>query len=243
MALRMIFFFIAFVRLTSAFSYQTALRSVLDPNSLLTKSEENMKFVKAAMDVVRKKKCNLNICFAVDGSGYMHGKDFKMQLDFINLVAGIVSLDPTSRYAAIQYGRRSSVISRLTRDTKSFLLNVKGTVQQCSSRTFVARGISRCARQLRRAKRGAKKIVVLGDGRSRFQTYGPPRDPVSVSQAFLSDPSHGICAVGVNFRDTSMLEQITGDASKVFMVSDWESVLDALDALVVQVCGAESAAL
>lgn len=243
MSLRIVSFFFAFVGLASALTYQTGLSRILDPDMLLTKREGNMKIIKDSIDLVRKKKCNLNICFAVDGSGHMNGKDFRMQLELISLLAGIVSLDPASRYAAIQYGRRSAFISKLTGDTESFLLKVKATLQQCSATTFVARGISRCARQLGKARHGAKKIVILSDGRSNFRSRYPPRDPFSISQTFLSDPSNSICAVGVNYRDTSMLEQITGDPSRVFMVSDWERVLDALNSLVAQVCGDDAVAL
>ncbi|PXF44992.1 hypothetical protein BWQ96_05239 [Gracilariopsis chorda] len=209
-------------------------------NSPLTTGAANRAQIDRALEIVEETGCEPNLCFAIDGSSSITDDEFQLQLDFVALITGLVSLDEQSGYSAIQYGLRPKFMSRFTQDAAAFLLKVEGTRQLRSVRTFIAPGIGGCMRQFRRVRGQANKIILLGDGRSTFDSRDPPLDPPSIAAQFLAEPNNSICAVGVSFDTTELLEEITGDPDRVFSVADWMSVVDVLADLVEQVCGADA---
>ncbi|KAI0557139.1 von Willebrand factor A-like protein [Gracilaria domingensis] len=239
----MIRIFIAFFALFAAAQAainQAAAQARIDAiNSPLLKDPVNQAAVSEAVQIAVETNCDPNICFALDGSGSISEDEFELQKDFVEIIAGTVALDEESQYAAIQYGLRPRFISRLTKDADRFLLDVEGTLQLGSPRTFIAPGIAGCMRQLNRVEGEANTIILLGDGRSTFDSRDPPLDPPSIAQVFLSEPNNSISAVAVSFPNTDMLKAITGREDRVFEVADWSKVLDVIAELVGQVCGAD----
>ncbi|KAI0561494.1 von Willebrand factor type A [Gracilaria domingensis] len=184
--------------------------------------------------------CDPNVCFALDGSVSIDEDSFQLQKDFVKLVAGVISLDEQSQFAALQYGITTSIISDLTIDANDFLLKVDAAVQIGASRTFVARGIFGCVLQLLRTPFEANHIVLLGDGEdsdlSRFTSFGS----AGIARQFLRNPNNQISAVAVGFSDTSGLESIVGSPDRVFTVDQWAEVVDVTADLVADVCGVDA---
>ncbi|KAI0557149.1 von Willebrand factor A-like protein [Gracilaria domingensis] len=237
--------FLFFFLLLLSWAYGTVSREAAEQridgiDSPLTEGDGNQAIVSAALDIAEASNCDPNVCFAVDGSASILPPDFQLELDFVKIIAGVVSLDTGSQFAAIQYGLVPQFMSILTQNAASFLLAVDGTNQLFAGRTFIAAGLGGCMRQLAKVPNEPKKIILLGDGGSNFDSLLPPLDPASVAQSFLADPKNSICAVGVGFQNVAMLEDITGDPALVFQVADWFSVLDVLADLVAQVCGASA---
>eukprot|EP00178_Gracilaria_changii_P014139 TRINITY_DN4012_c0_g1_i1.p1 TRINITY_DN4012_c0_g1~~TRINITY_DN4012_c0_g1_i1.p1 ORF type:complete len:244 (-),score=40.30 TRINITY_DN4012_c0_g1_i1:296-1027(-) len=230
-------FFVLFAAAQATVSPSSAQARIDNLNTPLLADPINQAVVSEAIQIAADTNCDPNLCFALDGSGSISEDEFQLQLDFVNIIAGVVALDQGSQYAGIQYGLRPRFISRLTNDADQFLLDVKSTLQLKSPRTFIAPGIAGCMRQFRSVPGEANKIILLGDGRSTFDSRDPPLDPPSIAQQFLSEPNNAISAVAVSFPNTAMLEAITGTPDRVFKVDDWFSVLDVITELVEQVCG------
>ncbi|KAI0557090.1 von Willebrand factor A-like protein [Gracilaria domingensis] len=235
---------IAFFALLSAaqaiIDLATARATISSIKSPLLASPASQQLVNEALQIAIDTSCDPNICFAVDGSGSIPEDDFVLQADFVEILAATVGLDEQTQMAAIQYGLRPRFISRLTGDIDRFLLDVDGAVQLGSPRTFIAPAITGCMSQLRRVDGEANTIVLLGDGRSTFDSRDPPLDPPSIAARFLRNPNNTIAAVGVAFPNTKMLEAITGSEQRVFQVGEWDGILALITDLVKQVCGADA---
>eukprot|EP00178_Gracilaria_changii_P004632 TRINITY_DN1751_c0_g2_i1.p1 TRINITY_DN1751_c0_g2~~TRINITY_DN1751_c0_g2_i1.p1 ORF type:complete len:273 (-),score=64.11 TRINITY_DN1751_c0_g2_i1:267-1085(-) len=208
--------------------------------SPLVTRPEGARALALAFGEVAQGGCDPNVCFALDGSSLIDADDFQLQKDFVKLVAGVISLDEQSQFAALQYGMTNSIISELTSDANDFLLKVDAAVQIGASRTFVARGIFGCFMQLLRTPFEANHIVLLGDGAdndlTRFGAFGS----AGLAQQFLRSGNNQISAVAVGFDDTSGLQSIVGSASRVFSVEQWMDVVDVTAKLVEDVCGVDA---
>ncbi|PXF44452.1 Collagen alpha-5(VI) chain [Gracilariopsis chorda] len=219
----------------------SADRRIDELDTPLTKGTANEAEVQLALQIAEKTRCDPNICFAVDGSGSMDVTEFQLEKDFTNLVAAVVAYDEQARFAAVQYGLRPKFISRLTEDADAFLEAVHYTESLNAPRTFIAPGLAGCIRQFYYLKGEPKHIVLLGDGRSNFDSKLPPLDPVSIAQAFLANPNNTISAVGVGFdADDTMLTNIAGGEENVFNVGQWLEVTTVLAELVGEVCGLDA---
>lgn len=228
---------VAFATVTTT----SAERRIEDLNTCLTKGDANQAEVKLALEIAETTRCDPNICFAVDGSGSMNTTEFQLEKDFVELVAAVVAYDEQARFAAVQYGLRPRFISRLTEDADAFLKAVDKTISLKAPRTFIAPGLAGCMRQLYPLKGEPKHIVLLGDGRSNFDSKLPPLDPVSIAQSFLANPNNTISAVGVGFdADDTMLANIAGGEENVFNVGQWNEVTNVLADLVGEVCGLDA---
>lgn len=180
--------------------------------------------------------CNVNICFALDGSGSMSTEDYKRQSDFAVLVSAILAGETEAEFAAVQYGLRNVGISGLTNNANRFLFRVARSRSARAPRTFIAAGLGFCIRELRRRPEDANKIVVIGDGRSNFGG-----SPVDIAQQFLPPQGTGsICTIGIGFPDIPSLVAIAGDADRLLPIDDYNQLLDALELLVADICGLPS---
>ena len=210
------------------------IKSVIPNKSNVYLTPENLLKIRAIQQkVAAKGSCNPNICFALDGSGSISSADYRAQKDFVELVSAIISVDPNAAYAAVQYGLRNVAISDLTSDANAFLLDVDRSHLAGAPRTFIAAGLGFCISELRPRTEDANKIVLLGDGRSNFGG-----NPVPVARQFLPPRGTGsICAVGVGFQNTKVLQDIVGgDRNKVLPVDGYFELIDILDVLVSDIC-------
>lgn len=183
--------------------------------------------------IVGKGGCAARVCFALDGSGSINASEWRAQKDFVLLVSNIISVDPDSKFAAVQYGLRLRGISLLTDRINKFLIRVDRARLARARRTFIASGLAFCISQLRRAPNFPTKVVVLGDGRSNFG--GDPR-PIALNWLRERD-SNAICAIGIGFgADTSALLRITNNPNRVLTEDQWDKVVRVTRRLVEDVC-------
>lgn len=210
------------------------------PASMHQVAEEAEALINTTTQMVRDHGCDPNICFALDGSRSISWREYQLQKDFVNIVAATISTDPEGTYAAVQYGTRNRRISPSTSNIETFLRAVKRSRSKRSDAAFITGGLNFCIRQLKRSifDGEPKKIVLIGDGDTRFGAREPPRDPASIIARWLrKDSSHSVCGVGVKFSDLSKWEAIVGDPEHVFHASEWLELIYVLEDLVIDVCG------
>lgn len=172
----------------------------------------------------------MNVCFAIDGSGSINSKDFDIELNFVNLVASIISTDREINFCAVQYSETTSAISPLTDNRLEFLENVSDTKQD-GGRTNLAAALGYTIVQLFPFPHDANKIIVLGDGLSNIGFA-----PAFVAGTFI-DGGGSISAVAVGGSDVDELALVTQDKKKVFYVAEFAQLVIELDNVVNQACG------
>ncbi|KAI0563991.1 von Willebrand factor A-like protein [Gracilaria domingensis] len=183
--------------------------------------------IKAAGD------CNLNICFAIDGSSSISDTEFVNERNFVLDVSSVV-VDKTVELGAVQYSTSVRTITPLTPDSATFNLLVNFE-QQLGGASFVVGGINACFSQLAGRPNEPGKIVLLGDGRSSMGS-----DAAERADLFRSIGG-SVCVVGAGFADDAELMRIAGgDRSLVFEVDNFLDVLAlerVVEDLAVQMCG------
>ncbi|CAN8076199.1 unnamed protein product [Agarophyton chilense] len=219
--------------------FETAKARLESINSPLLGRPRAARALALAFGEVAEGGCDPNVCFALDGSRFIDEDSFLLQKDFVKLVAGVISLDEQSQFAALQYATTTSTISELTMDANDFLLKVDSAVQSKAPRTFIAQGIFGCMLQLMRTPNEANHIVLLGDGADSDVNRLFSAGSSFIVKSFLRNANNQISAVAVGFDDTSGLEEVVGSADRVFTVGEWSEVVDVTAELVADVCGIE----
>lgn len=157
-------------------------------------------------DTIRQSRCNINLCFAIDGSSSISAEDFVRVQDLFYSIMNIVCFGWDTIFAATQLGRKSEPISGLTRDTRKFINAILQTNPVGGAPTSIGAGILFCDGQLARSLGHANKIVVITDGRN---TVG--EDPVVRAEKFRRrDPNGDVCTVAVRSADMLQLQAIAG---------------------------------
>lgn len=179
--------------------------------------------------------CNANVCFAIDGSGSINATEFEAQQFFVqDLVSVLVNDENDVEVAAVQFGFRSSVISRLTADLEQFTLALFDAPQRGGG-TALRKGIKACAWQLRRVRREPIKMVLLGDGRS-----SKPRAAARRANRFRRVGGE-VFAVGTADADGEQLLKLAGgNADRVYEVDNFLDVLAiqvVIEDMVAEICG------
>lgn len=200
--------------------------------SLFASSEALLIAAGLRQQVANMGGCNVNLCFALDGSGSIFQSEFAMMREFVLFITAILAGNGENAFAATQYGLRNIDISRLTSDADEFLLAVDDAELADAPRTFIAAGLGFCVRELRPRLEDANKVVLFSDGRSNFGG-----NPVPIAQKFREMYDGDICAVGVGFENTSVLEDIAGSPQRVIAIDDYFALLDIVDQIVAEVCG------
>lgn len=183
---------------------------------------------------VRQKSCNLNLCFAIDGSSSITADNFESVKNFVEIITVLVDPDSGAKYAATQFGDSSETISPLINDFDAFTQALRNANPNGDSSSAIGAGILFCDEQLEGSLGNANKIVVITDG---LNTAG--MDPVIRANNFrLRDPNGDLCTVGIGSSDNSQLLAIAGgDPRKVLTVSDYVDLVESLEALMSRVCG------
>lgn len=174
--------------------------------------------------------CNrTTICFALDGSESISSSQYNLQAKFSETIASIVDVNPSTQFAAIQYGLRNVEISELTSNLNEFKTSLRSSRSVQASRTFVSAGIGGCAVKLRGRRneknnenglgRWERKIVLLGDGRSNFGI-----SPVKVANKIEEKIGADLFAIGIGFPDVRGLKEIVGEADKVRVLGGYEGL-------------------
>lgn len=193
------------------------------------KDKQQMRQISAVHQEVLDKGCNMNLCFALDGSKSISENEFTDQKNFVDLIVAITGTDRRANYCAVQYHSNRTPISPLTGNKDTFLRRVQAAKLKRGG-TNIAAGIRYATHQLRSQVGDANKLVLLGDG---FKTVG--RSPKSAARSFLR-VAGPICAVAVGPSDIKGLTDITGDANRVFNIGQFLELSEIIVQVVVDVC-------
>lgn len=163
--------------------------------------------------------CNVNVCFAIDGSGSISRQAFTNEKDFVLDVVSVIVDNPVE-LGAVQYASSVSTITDLTPDDAKFNELIQFRTPQLGGLSFVVGGINACFSQLSRRRGEALKLVLLGDGRSNIGSSAVRR--ANQFRRFGGE----VCTVGAGFKDDRELLAIAGgDPDKVFEVDSFDNVL------------------
>eukprot|EP00178_Gracilaria_changii_P000089 TRINITY_DN1007_c0_g1_i1.p1 TRINITY_DN1007_c0_g1~~TRINITY_DN1007_c0_g1_i1.p1 ORF type:complete len:265 (+),score=40.73 TRINITY_DN1007_c0_g1_i1:302-1096(+) len=180
--------------------------------------------------------CNLNVCFAIDGSGSISSDAFTNERNFVLDVVSVIVDNPVE-LGAVQYATSVSTITDLTPDDSTFNVLIENE-QQLRGQSFVVGGLNACFSQLARRPGEAQKIVLLGDGESNIGSSAVRR--ANDFRRF----GGSVCVVAAGNADEDILLQIAGgDSDKLFQVDSFLDVLELekiAEALALQICGVEA---
>lgn len=204
------------------------LKTVED-NQFFPTDPEELRKLRALRQAVVDNGCEINMCFALDGSGSIDTDEYQDQKDFVDFIVAITLTANPGNYAGVQYHNHITPISFLTDDRFSFLSKLHASTRRGGS-TNISAGLGFCIFQLLPRTEDANKVIILGDG---FGNIG--FDPEDVVGDFL-DIGGQISAVAVGSSDTPQLEAITGSPDRVFTIEGFYALGEVILALVENVC-------
>lgn len=162
-------------------------------------------------------KCDLNLCFGLEGTQAIQGKNFQIQKQLVSALVKKLSPLPHLQLAAVQYGFSNTAISPLTSDIDSFLEALSESSFDASDETAIGSPIVYCDSQLSEEE-GRNIIILLGRGRN---TFGG--DPMIRSELFRKQGGH-IVTIGIGKENKKNLQKITGGFAR--NVIDFNSDVD-----------------
>lgn len=214
--------------------FTIVVTSTVDASKLPKKKLLTREMPTNMQDTIRQSRCNLNLCFAIDGSSSISAEEFTRVQDFVEVIWAIVGSDEGSRFAATQFGEKSEPISRLTSNRRKFIKAVIEATPVGGTHTSIGAGIRFCDGQLARSFGNANKVVVITDRRN---TIG--EDPVVRADNFRRrDPNGDVCTVAIGSSDMAQLQAIAGgDPDKVLTLGEFFEVSTIAISLFNSLCG------
>jgi len=223
----------------------TLAGSQLRRNSFLT-ARVTRKLRHLQRSIITNGGCNVKMCFALDGSGSISRAEYRLQQEFVQIIAAVASVDGAASFSAVQYGLRNVGISSLTSDIGDFITSVGTSELEKAPRTFVAAGLGFCIQEVRSSNdtdstgngghvaiQGPSKIVLLGDGRTNFGI-----SPIPIANLFDSLEDSSICAIGIGFPNVRALRDIVGgDIGNVFIVDSYVNLVRIVGDIISDACG------
>lgn len=165
-------------------------------------------------------ECNVNICWAFDGSGSISPAAFSAQKAFANRVGSIINFGFTpSKMGAVQYATVVRPVQSLTGNDAVFLRAID-RMQQLGGATNIDGGIFGCRFTLDGTDDQARHIIVLTDGSA---SIGDP----GFDQAESFREAGGLVSiVAAGNPNQAALEQLAGSSGKVFNVNSFTDDLE-----------------
>lgn len=180
------------------------------------------------------RKCNSNICFALDGSGSVNRTDFANARSFVQSVTNQLQLIPgNEQNSAVQFGKIAYPITLLTDDLEEFNILIEKVKFRGDSATSVGAGIVTCDAILALGtSSGPNRIVVITDGRNNFGG-----NPVGNADIFRNrNPTNRVSAIGIGNVNGDILKMIAGTTGGVFTVRDYLELFLIVNKIVRSVC-------
>lgn len=174
--------------------------------------------------------CDTNICFALDGSDAVTGKEYQTQKDFVELIVAITATDKRANLCAVQYHSKTQTISRLTGNRETFLWHLQNS-RRSGGELDIVNGVRFPINQLRWRHGDAKKIVLLGKG---ISDIGPL--PKKMAKQFRKGGGD-ICAVTVGPSDIAGLVDITGEPGRIVTLDAFFELSEIVVTVVHDLCG------
>lgn len=176
----------------------------------------------------KKRTCNTNVCFVIDGTTDISPDYFHDQKRIIvNVVRLLKKTKGTKMYAAVEYGISTYIIALFTDKVNEFIDIIWKATQSKSRQPFLTGGINYCYSLLDRQATGDKVIVIIGSGRN---TIGA--SPIDRADLFVKEGGK-IIPVGVgDNQDKSTLVALAGDEDGISVTVPrriWQSAKDTAD--------------
>lgn len=179
---------------------------------------------------VQDNGCNVNTCFVLQGDETITPIEFQNQINFLDVVANIISTDENAGLCAIQYGRFRTTISKLTNNREEFFNNLDEATQVGGRRGSFLPALSSAIIELVRHRNDANKIVLFTD---IFNSFG-------LSDRFFAErfrfANIQLCAVSVGESPSSQLQRLVGSSGNLLTVDDFFELLEIISALVTEIC-------
>lgn len=226
------FLFVFLAAVLSAANFAHAQDRIADNPLVNGSTDPNLlRDLRALAQNVRDRGCDVNLCFALQGDDYITDFEFESQKNFVDLIIAILTTDQPGNFCAVQYGRTTRAISRLTRNKNQFLNRLDRATRVGGFDTNIAAALGYTGFQLRARTEDARKLIILGDG---LETIG--FRPRRIARRIRSEGTR-ICAVAVGGFDTEALEDITGDPNLVLKIDEFFELAEIVVGLVNDVCG------
>lgn len=224
-------FLIAFLAITAA-SAMKLPEEDWETNPLLSDVPAKLlRQLRAVRQAVTKKGCNINVCFALQGGDSITEREYALQKSFVELMVALTAWEAGGNFCAVQYGRTTKMISRLTDAVPRFLKSLRKSRQVGGVSVNIGVALAYAAFQLRTREGEPRKFVILGNG---LDNIGP--EPIETAKG-LRDEGIDICAVAVGLdRLVPALNKVTKDPERVFMVEDYDHLSDVIIGLVNDIC-------
>lgn len=118
--------------------------------------------------VFEESKCEVRLCFALDGSDTITRADYELEKDLVNIIASVAAIDDAS-FSAVQFGIVNSLISPKTGNATEFRFRVEDSEYMNSDGSFIGAGLGFCISDVKDERaRDGRVVVLLGDGRGQF---------------------------------------------------------------------------
>lgn len=171
------------------------------------------------------RKCNINVCYAIDGSGSIKSSRFKDNLNFAEIVSAVLELGQRSyKFSANQFGTTVESISGPT-NLEGFLEKLS-SVKKVGGLSFIGGGIAFCISDLLSSKADKNVLVLLTDG---FSGIGPSDEDTS---EYLQGFGFEVIAVQTGVSDfESLLAYTGGKRSNVLSVSQFFKAVGIIEEL------------
>lgn len=186
--------------------------------------------LRALAQDVQDNGCSVNLCFALQGDGFITEQEFSDQRNFVELLVAILTTDQPGGLCAVQYGETTFPISPLTDDRINFIRRLRNVSQVGGIESDISGALAYGGFQLRAQEGDANKLILFGDG---FETVNAA--PEFIAQSVRRDGTD-ICAVAVGLFSVAELTKITGDPNRVLGIGEFFNMAEIVDTLVRQVC-------
>lgn len=190
-----------------------------------------------------QRRCSVDVCFAVDGSGAMSDADFEAQKAFVDHLSWLVGRN--SKAGAVQFGMTLTPIAPMTASRNKFRIGLYRMRKRGGRRAFAAAGLAFCVKQLggrphfvlrstkwrpraHRPSNHRKVIVLLHNGKRGFGS-GSLRGPLWRFRG-------KVFAVAAGSTDRRALAKITGDWGRVFVARDFAALMGLAGVVAKKIC-------
>lgn len=253
MAFKLAFLFVLF----SLLQLSLCQLDVVTQNELLQRARDtalfrnrrNRAIFDKAVAALRSKfsTCAANVCFAMDGSASISGREYELQQSFVATAIAILGGYQGTKVAVVEYGGVIDPIVPLQTPSDLTLVDVILDTSLESVLTFVGAGLGWCVKEFRKDPQAVQKIVVLGDGQTSLGDIGrfgfTRFGAVGISRAFIrksvgNDVSAAIIGRGKVRRNRDFfLSVVLRRRSRVFGVPRWLNIVNLIEELFTDICG------
>ena len=177
-------------------------------------------------------KCNVNVCFVIDGSRAINVSDFRNAIEFTQAPIGIFASDRTVNFGAVQYGRNAYPIYPVSENTTAVLHALEGAKSKLDEKNSIAAGIAYCDSQLAKHQGALSRIVLVGNGRNYFGA-----DPILAANKYTArDPNGAVISVALGPDPHTGILQAIAAGNRVLRITEYILLAISIDDAIFDVC-------